>query len=103
MSPWPKLATSKSNRAHFTKDFTIVIQIWWNFHFALIQILIQGSPQTLAHDTATMLCNVHVQISGVISWLSVELQWNNFSIKSKQQPKIICEMAVFPVTAQYAG
>ena len=26
--------------AHFTNNFSITIQMWWKFHFALIQILI---------------------------------------------------------------
>ena len=43
---------------HFTKTI-IIIQIWWKFHFPLIQILINRSPQMFAHDTAAVLpCHI---------------------------------------------
>ena len=31
-------------------DFSIVTQIWWKFHFALVQILSILSPQIFAQD-----------------------------------------------------
>ena len=36
--------------AHFTNDFSITIQMWWKFHFALIQVLIKWSLQNLARQ-----------------------------------------------------
>ena len=41
--------------AHFTNNFSITIQMWWKFHFALIQILTKWSLQYLAHDTTAEL------------------------------------------------
>ena len=41
--------------AHFTNNFSITIQMWWKFHFALIQILIKWSLQYLAHGTTAEL------------------------------------------------
>ena len=40
-----------SSRAHFTNNFSITIKMWWEFHFALTQILIQLSLQNFAHST----------------------------------------------------
>ena len=37
--------------AHFTNNFSITIQMWWKFHFALIQILIKWLLQYLALGT----------------------------------------------------
>ena len=41
--------------AHFTNNFSITIQMWWKFNFALIQILKKWSLQYLAHDTTAGL------------------------------------------------
>ena len=41
--------------AHFTNNFSITIQMWWKFYFALIQILIKWSLQYLAHGTTAGL------------------------------------------------
>ena len=41
--------------ADFTNNFSITIQMWWKFHFALIQILINRSLQNLAHGTTAEL------------------------------------------------
>ena len=41
--------------AHFTNNFSITIQLWWKFHFALIQKLIKWSLQYLAHGTTAGL------------------------------------------------
>ena len=41
--------------AHFTNNFSITIQMWWKFNFALIQIQIKWSLQNFAHDTTAVL------------------------------------------------
>ena len=64
---------------HFTNDFSITIQMWWKFHFALIQILIKWSLQYLAHGTTAGL-SWHVP-NFVAMWSSViELELNEISI-----------------------
>ena len=37
--------------ANFTNMFFITIQTWWKFHFVLIYIVMDRSPQNLAHET----------------------------------------------------
>ena len=66
--------------AHFTNNFSITIQMWWKFHFALIQALIKWSLQNLAHGTTAGL-SWHVQ-NFVSIWSTViELELNEFSIE----------------------
>ena len=68
-----------STGAHFTNNFSITIQMWWKFHFALIQVLIQWSLQNLAHGTTAGL-SWHVP-NFVAMWSSViELELNEISI-----------------------
>ena len=38
-----------------TNEFFILIQIWWQFYFALIQILTQKMVQNFTHGTTAML------------------------------------------------
>ena len=45
---------------HFTNDFSIVIQIRWKFHSALIKVFEKWSLWNLAHDTTAVLL-WHVQ------------------------------------------
>ena len=59
--------------AHFTNNFSITFQMWWKFHFALIQILIKWSLQYLAHATTAGL-SWHVP-NVVAIWSSV-VEWN---------------------------
>ena len=83
-SSWSKkYATSRQcqndSGAHFTNNFSITIQMWWKFHFALIQILIKWSLQYLAHGTTAGL-SWHVP-NFVAMWSSViELELNEISI-----------------------
>ena len=64
---------------HFTNDFSITIQMWWKFHFALIQILIKWSLQYLAHGTTAGL-SWHVPHVVAIWSSAVELELNEISI-----------------------
>ena len=66
--------------AHFTNDFSITIQMWWKFHFALIQVLIKWSLQNLAHGTTAGL-SWHVPNFVAIWSTVIELELNEFSIK----------------------
>ena len=73
-------ARGESSGAHFTNNFSITIQMWWKFHFALIQILIKWSLQYLAHGTTAGL-SWHV-LNFVAIWSSViELELNEISIE----------------------
>ena len=68
--------------AHFTNNFSITIQMWWKFHFALIQILKKWSLQYLAHGTTAGL-SWHVP-NFVAIWSSViELELSEISIEFK--------------------
>ena len=66
--------------AHFTNNFSITIQMWWKFHFALIQVLIKWSLQNFAHDTTAGL-SWHVHNFVVICSTVIELELNEFSIE----------------------
>ena len=73
------LGGGSGSGAHFTNNFSITIQMWWKFHFALIQILIKWSLQYLAHGTTAGL-SWHVP-NFVAMWSSViELELNEISI-----------------------
>ena len=39
------------SRAHFIKNFSITIQMWWEFNFALIQTFTKWSLHNFAHET----------------------------------------------------
>ena len=54
LGPW-------STGAHFTNNFSITIQMWLKFHFALIQILKKWSLQYLAHDTTAELNEISIE------------------------------------------
>ena len=79
--------SKSSSGTHFTNDFSITIQMWWKFHFALIQILIHGSLQNLAHGTtAGLSCHVPNIVAITIllfGWeqneisITFELWWKN--------------------------
>ena len=69
--------TRVTSGVHFTNNFSITIQMWWKFHFALIPILIKWSLHYLAHGTTAGL-SWHMP-NFVVIWLSViesELKWN---------------------------
>ena len=66
--------------AHFTNNFSITIQMWWKFHFALIQILIKWSLQYLAHGTTAGL-SWHVPNFVAIWSPVIELKLNEIFIK----------------------
>ena len=65
---------------HFTNNFSITIQMWWKFHFAIIQILIKWSLQSLAHGTTAGL-SWHVPNVVAIWSPVIELELNEISIK----------------------
>ena len=66
--------------AHFTNNLSITIQMWWKFHFALIQVLIKWSLQNLAHGTTAGL-SWHVPNFVAIWSTVIELELNEFSIE----------------------
>ena len=66
--------------AHFTNNFAITIQMWWKFHFALIQVLIKWSLQNLAHGTTAWL-SWHVPNFVAIWSIVIESELNEFSIE----------------------
>ena len=46
-------------RIYFTNDFSSTIQIWWKFHLAVTQLLVNILQQSFAHGTtAQLLCHV---------------------------------------------
>ena len=51
----------QSPGAHFANDFSIVVQIRWNFHSALIQVAVKWSLWNFARGTTAVL-SWHVQI-----------------------------------------
>ena len=61
--------------AHFTNDFSIVIQIQGKIHSSLIQVLVKWLLLNFAHGTTAVLL-WHVQNLVVMSYLTVELYWN---------------------------
>ena len=67
------LYSNTGARAHFADDFSITIQMWWEFHFALIQISKNPLLQIFAHATTAKLLH-HVQIFVVSCWPGNELQ-----------------------------
>ena len=66
--------------AHFTNNFSITIQMWWKFHFALILALIKWSLQNVAHGTTAGL-SWHVPNFVAIWSTVIELELNEFSIE----------------------
>ena len=73
-------ATQYTPGAHFTNDFSITIQMWWKFHFALIQVLIKWSLQNLAHGTTAELSWRVPNFVAIWSTV-IELELNEFSIE----------------------
>ena len=73
--------------AHFTEDFSVIIQIMWKINSAVILILTKWSLQKFAHDTTTVL-SCHVQTFVAIRWSVMELQQNRYSIKFELRWKI---------------
>ena len=68
------------SRVHFTKDFSIVIQIWWKIDFSVIPLQCILSLQNFVHaPTAQMLC--HVQHFVTIAILQLGWKQNEISIK----------------------
>ena len=64
------LVTSTSGLvSHFTNDFSITIQTWWIFQFALIQILLEWLPQNFVHDMIAKLLDLMTR-----SWITTK--WN---------------------------
>ena len=64
---------------HFTKDFSITIQIQWKFHLDATQLLVIISQHNIAHAmTAELSC--HVQNSVAIASLEFGWQQNEISI-----------------------
>ena len=77
--------------AHFTYNFSIIIQIWWKFYFALMQILMNWSLPFL-HMTQQLCCHAMCKI-----WWWYQCQkWNysevNFPSNSSRDGKFVSEM-----------
>ena len=62
------------------------------FHFALIQVAVEGSLQNLAHDMIAMLL-WHVQNFVVIWWHVMEAQWEKFPLNLNNDWKINNEVS----------
>ena len=62
------------------------------FHFALIQVAVEGSLQNLAHDMIAMLL-WHVQNFVVIWWHVMEAQWEKFPLNLNYDWKINSEVS----------
>ena len=45
-----------SDRQNFVNNLSIAMQMWWIFHFAFIQILMDSSIRIFAYGTAVMTC-----------------------------------------------
>ena len=58
-----------------TNEFFILIQIWWQFYFALIQILTQRMVQNFTHGTTAMLSLNQSDLGGQ----KMESQQNKFT------------------------
>ena len=69
--------------AHFTNIFAISIQIWWKFHFDLIQILKNQSQQTVSHAMAAQL-RWHLQNIVATSQQETELFWKKLPTKFRK-------------------
>ena len=74
---------------HFAYDVSIVTQVWWQFCYALIHILINWLQQILTSE-----------MTAVLSWnmqnlVDVPLVWNygktNFPLHLKYNGNIVCE------------
>ena len=63
--------------AHFTNDFSIVIQMRWKFHSSLIQVVSMWSLSHFAHGTTAVL-SLHVQNFVAIRHTTMELRWPIF-------------------------
>ena len=58
--------------ANFTNEFFIVLQIWWKFYSALIQVAMKWSLSNSAHGMTAQLL-YHVQNFVTISYLTMKL------------------------------
>ena len=90
MTPW----------AHFRKDISIVIQIQWKFHFALIQVVRKWMLWNFAHDM-TALLTWHVQNFVTIYVIKALCSKNNFPLNLNDNGKIVCEMGAWLLTILY--
>ena len=83
--------------AQFTNDFSIVIQIQWKFHSALIQVFHKWLLWNFAHSTTAVL-SWHVQKFVAIWYITTE--WNytqtNFPSNLNYNGKIVGEMGPRP-------
>ena len=64
----------------FTNDFSIAIQIWWKFHFAITLIFTRRSVQNFAH-VMTAVLSWHVQNLVAIWWPVSEIQQGKVSFE----------------------
>ena len=80
---------------HFTIYFSIVIQIRWKFHSALIQVIVKWWLWNIAHSTTTVL-SCHVQNSVAIWYHYMELHSSQFSIELELRQKIAREFNLAP-------
>ena len=69
----PLLHSVYISRAHFTNDFSVIIQIQWKFHSALIHVAGKWRLWNFAHGMTTVL-SCHVQNFIVMWCMTVELQ-----------------------------
>ena len=77
VQPLVDFTSVHSSGAHFKNDFSILIQIRWKFHSALIQVIVKWMLWNFAHDmTVVLLC--HVQNFVVIWYPIMDLHWSQF-------------------------
>ena len=76
---------------HFTNDFSIRIQIRWEFHFAVIPLLVNISQQNFAHDTTAQQS---YYVRNLIATALVDFVWqgNKISITLSYDGIIVSEM-----------
>ena len=77
--------------SQLTSDFSIVIQIRWKFHSALIQVVVKWSIWSFAHGTTAAL-SWHVQDFVTIWYPTINLYWNTNSIEFELRGKMVPEM-----------
>ena len=82
---------------HFTKDFSVLIQIRWKFHSAVIQA-VKYSLWNSAHGSAAVL-SWHVQnfVAIYLTLTGVSYSKTNFPLNLKCNGKIVHEMGPGPV------
>ena len=86
--------------AHFANNFSIIIQIWWNFSFNVIPLQAIISLQNFAHGTTAVLA-CHVQNLVVISSLQLKREQNEIHLELELWWKSLIVWTPGPVSCSY--